>query len=73
MWHRLDIDGFYVGVSSSENQNWEFQTEIDFPNNFVKPQLVDGVWVETFVEDVKEEVPAEILEIWQTIKEKYNL
>jgi hypothetical protein len=74
MFHRLDKDGFYVGVSSDENQEWEFQTEIDFPNDFVKPKLVKSVWIETYVsEPEKEQPPAEILQFLQVIKERYNI
>ena len=59
MYYKLDKDGFYLGVKSEENQNWDFQTQILLPINFINPRLVNEAWVETFEPEiiVPEKVP----------------
>ena len=58
MFYKLDKDGNYVGVKSTTNQNWYFQTEINIPDGMIKPKLVNEVWTETFEPEI--EVPEKV-------------
>lgn len=52
MYYRIDEKGFYLGVQSSENQNWEFQTDVEMPTNFRFPKFENGLWIDTYIQEV---------------------
>lgn len=58
MFYKLDKDGNYVGLKSTTNQKWYFQTEINIPDGMIKPKLVNEVWTETFEPEI--EVPEKV-------------
>ena len=54
MYYRIDANGFYLGVQSSENQNWEFQTDIEMPTNFRVPKFENNKWIDEYMPEVPE-------------------
>jgi hypothetical protein len=48
MFYQLDKDGFYSGVKKDSNEGMDFFTQTPPPSNqsFVKPKVVDNVWLE---------------------------
>lgn len=52
MYYRIDEKGFYLGLKSVENQNWEFQTDVEIPTNFRVPKFENGVWIDTYIQEV---------------------
>jgi hypothetical protein len=54
MYYRIDANGYYLGVQSSENQNWEFQTDIEMPTNFRVPKFENNKWIDEYMPEVPE-------------------
>ena len=54
MYYQIDEKGFYLGVQSSENQNWEFQADIEMPTNFRVPKFENNKWIDEYMPEVPE-------------------
>ena len=54
MYYKIDANGYYLGVQSSENQNWEFQTNIEMPTNFRLPKFENNKWIDEYMPEVPE-------------------
>jgi hypothetical protein len=46
MYHRIDNNGFYLGVSKKTNDEMEFYTEVPILGNFIKFKFDGNAWVE---------------------------
>jgi hypothetical protein len=46
MYHRIDDNGFYLGVSKEANDEMEFYTEVPILGNFIKFKFDGNAWVE---------------------------
>ena len=54
MYYQIDKKCFYLGIQSSENQNWEFQTDIEMPTNFRVPKFENGLWIDEYMPEAPE-------------------
>jgi hypothetical protein len=54
MYYQIDEKGYYLGVQSSENQNWEFQTDIEMPTNFRVPKFENNKWIDEYMPEAPE-------------------
>ena len=54
MYYRIDEKGYYLGVQSSENQNWEFQTDVEMPTNFRLPKFENNKWIDEYMPEAPE-------------------
>lgn len=54
MYYRIDANGYYLGLQSSENQNWEFQTDIEMPTNFRVPKFENNKWIDEYMPEAPE-------------------
>jgi hypothetical protein len=54
MYYQIDEKGFYLGVQSSENQNWKFQTDIEMPTNFRVPKFENNKWIDEYMPEAPE-------------------
>ncbi len=66
MYHRLDKDGYYLGVSSDVSDEMEFFTDSPIVGDFVKFRCVNDVWIE----GASEEEIAESKALLESAKEK---
>jgi len=46
MYHQIDNNGFYLGVSKITNEGMEFYTEVPIVGNFIKFKIENGIWIE---------------------------
>jgi len=46
MYHRIDDNGFYLGVSKEANDEMEFYTEVQIVGNFIKFKFDGNAWIE---------------------------
>jgi hypothetical protein len=46
MYHRIDNNGYYLGVSKETNDGMEFYTEVPIVGNFIKFKFDGSAWVE---------------------------
>ena len=51
MYHRIDENGFYLGISSDSKEGMEFYTETPIVGDFVKFKCEKDIWVEGASED----------------------
>ena len=60
MFHKIDNNGYYLGVSKGTNDGMEFYTEVPIVGNFIKFKFDGNSWVEGAT-------PEEIAEYQQTL------
>ncbi len=60
MFHKIDNNGFYLGISSQSKEGMEFYTEVPIVGNFIKFKFDGNAWVEGAT-------PEEIAEYQQTL------
>lgn len=79
MFHKIDNNGFYLGVSKETNDGMEFYTEVQIVGNFIKFKFDGNDWVEGATEEEiaefnKQFVPFEV-PLWamRTVLKQANL
>jgi hypothetical protein len=46
MFHKIDNNGYYLGVSKETNDGMEFYTEVQIVGNFIKFKFDGKAWIE---------------------------
>ncbi len=46
MFHKIDNNGFYLGISSQSKEGMEFYTEVPIVGNFIKFKFDGNAWIE---------------------------
>jgi hypothetical protein len=46
MFHKIDNNGYYLGVSKETNDGMEFYTEVPIVGNFIKFKFDGNAWIE---------------------------